>query len=40
VEGVGAATTFINANNTLAGANKSFDEGANVSTVSSCGVFP
>ena len=35
-----AAVTYINANNTLAGANKTADEGANVSTVVSCGTFP
>jgi Big-like domain-containing protein/putative Ig domain-containing protein/cadherin-like protein len=42
VEGTGATTTFINANNTLAGASKSLDEGGNTSTVpaGSCGTFP
>ena len=39
IQGTGAVTTFINANNTLAGANKSIDENGNVTTVASCS-FP
>ena len=35
-----AALTFLNANNTLNGTNKSFDESGTVTTVSSCGTFP
>ena len=41
VEGSGVVTTFIDANNTLAGASKSLDEAGNVTTVAvACGVFP
>jgi CSLREA domain-containing protein len=39
VVGSGATTTFLNANNTLAGASKSVDEGGNTNTVASCGTF-
>jgi hypothetical protein len=35
-----AALAFINANNTLNGTLKSFDEAGNITTVSSCGTFP
>jgi hypothetical protein len=35
-----AALAFINANNTLNGANKSIDESGNATTVTSCGSFP
>jgi len=35
-----AAITFINANNTLTGANKTFDEEGTITTVASCGSFP
>jgi Concanavalin A-like lectin/glucanases superfamily/Putative Ig domain/Bacterial Ig domain/Matrixin len=40
IQGSGASTTFINANNTLTGASKSIDEGGNTTTVASCGTFP
>jgi len=35
-----AALAFINGNNTLNGANKSFDEAGNMTTTASCGNFP
>ena len=40
VAGSGVVTTYLNANNTLAGASKSFDEGGNVTTGAACGTFP
>jgi hypothetical protein len=41
VEGTGGSNmTFIQNNNTLAGANKFIDEGGNTTQVASCGVFP
>lgn len=42
VEGSGSITTYLNANNTLAGSSKSVDEGGNVNTVAAgtCGNFP
>jgi hypothetical protein len=35
-----AAIAFLNANNTLNGPNKTFDESGTVTTVASCGSFP
>ena len=42
VEGTGSVTTFIDANNTLAGPDTSFDERGTVTTVpaGTCGAFP
>ena len=40
IQGSGGALAFINANNTLAGASKSFDEAGTSITTATCGTFP